>query len=616
MAHLVEQDRVFPDLGRKHALGQPGDEHDIEGEPPRRIDRSNEHPAVAARGRRLADFHQPGREDAHDLVQLHRAQRPHRREVGQGGEHVAGPPKRARGERRQRGQPALPAALRGESGQLRQQRQRILPEGGEIGAPRVDPREARVFGVLRLQRGALELEFRAETIEPPLPAIQAADDGRVHEQPLPAPRHALLVLASVRHLADRDVLRKAKRRVVFGPAAEKGQKGPPRRVRTPDAAREPGADSRPIERFLQVWPIVFGLPEEDRAPIEGRSVLGERGEPPGDLHGLPALAGSGEHRDRIVRGGCGRRRAEQVRVKASDRPRGGPVGRPICPGRSGRARARFLQRPQRALIPLGHGRKQLTAPPDERRDEPSLQFRPDPGVQDQETVVHDPPPGVWIAERRQRGLEHAGPVRQPRRPPFRLDRFEKGREVRVDGGEPGRRDPRHPEGPHGSSHGAHEAGRVRHRRQAAELPPLEPRQRPRDDGVAGHGISDRPAAGSEPRERDVTGQESKRGAAPTHRGPGRPGPAQEQFVRSGQRLADDRHARPGGLLSEPFPRGGEARGGGWGDDEAGGRSGHDPNLSPQPQRAINGPRTGSCLTPPRAADDPQTMTLPHRFISA
>src|SRR5204862_369281 len=97
----VEEDRILDDLPREELLGEAGDEDDVEGEATRRLGGRNEDGAVAPPRRRHGQFAEPRAEDELHLVEIDRADRAHRLDLGERCEHAVRPAERRGGERAQ-----------------------------------------------------------------------------------------------------------------------------------------------------------------------------------------------------------------------------------------------------------------------------------------------------------------------------------------------------------------------------------------------------------------------------------------------------------------------------------------------------------------------------------
>ena len=105
----VEHHRVFVRLLRKHAFREAGHEDDAEGAAARLLRAADEDAAVAGPRRLVLEQQQTFRDDIARLVERHRADGPHRAQIGQHLQHAVGMPEHAR---RQRGEAVQPLAPR------------------------------------------------------------------------------------------------------------------------------------------------------------------------------------------------------------------------------------------------------------------------------------------------------------------------------------------------------------------------------------------------------------------------------------------------------------------------------------------------------------------------
>ena len=114
LARGVEQDRIFDDVAREQLLRQPWHKHNVEREPARRVGRCNVHAAVAPLRRRLVNLLQAALQHEPDLLQCHRTDRCHGRELGQNGENAFGLSQGTGRESGERVEPLPPARARGQ----------------------------------------------------------------------------------------------------------------------------------------------------------------------------------------------------------------------------------------------------------------------------------------------------------------------------------------------------------------------------------------------------------------------------------------------------------------------------------------------------------------------
>jgi hypothetical protein len=131
-AARVEEDRVLDDLPREELLGQPGHEDDVEREAACRLRRRHEDRAVAPTERRHGQLAEARPEDEAHLVEVDRADGPHRLELGERREHALGLAERGRGELAEMDEPLGPPRLLRERVQPLDQRQRDGPEVRQV----------------------------------------------------------------------------------------------------------------------------------------------------------------------------------------------------------------------------------------------------------------------------------------------------------------------------------------------------------------------------------------------------------------------------------------------------------------------------------------------------
>ena len=98
-AARVEEDRVLNDLPREEPLGEAGDEDDVERETARGLRRRHEHRPVAPARRPHGERAQARAQHELDLVERHRTDRRHRRELRERREHLRRIAERLRRER-------------------------------------------------------------------------------------------------------------------------------------------------------------------------------------------------------------------------------------------------------------------------------------------------------------------------------------------------------------------------------------------------------------------------------------------------------------------------------------------------------------------------------------
>ena len=186
LAALVEQQRVFARAPREHAFRQARNEHQIEASPSRFLDAAHEDAAESPLRRLVAAETQPLSEDPlhfgkSDLVDLRQGS-----EFGQHFEHRLRAPQRHRREFAEAFEPQGPV------GPLRQFVQEP-DQGQRKGLERLQAVD------LALQVGPVSVilipyvtqaqpELSAQTLETLRPALGAADDGGIDQQPFPLGR--------------------------------------------------------------------------------------------------------------------------------------------------------------------------------------------------------------------------------------------------------------------------------------------------------------------------------------------------------------------------------------------------------------------------------------------
>ncbi len=370
----VEEDGVLAGLLGKDALGQAGDEHDVELSPPRVLERADEHLPVAGGRRPLGDGGELVAQHVAHLVEGHRPDGAERAELRQHGQHALRAPEHGGGEGLEVADPLRPGGGGGQRRQRVDHRQGEAREVLEVGEVPLDRREARGVRLLLPQLFEPEAHLRGESLQPAHPPLAAADHRRVDEEPLPLPRRterplengrgvAVRVWRSARlrraghrlvsstrggscregqlvivgghpglpalgrraawiegrHLAEGQVLREAARGELLERAVQQHQEGAARRIRAPRAPGEERGDARPPERGLEQRGVDLRRPQQDRDPIEGRAGPRLFQDPPCDLDRLAPLPGSGEE-DGVPGdgGGGGRDVREQVGAKMGE----------------------------------------------------------------------------------------------------------------------------------------------------------------------------------------------------------------------------------------------------------------------------------------------------------
>jgi hypothetical protein len=441
LAHAIQQDGLLLELLREELLGQARHEHHVEGEPPR--------PQLE---QTLGD-HQL------HLVETHRTDRRHGRELRQHREHPGRSPQGARRQRRQAVEPLAPHGAGRQRRQVLEQRQGVVAQRVERRQVALD---ARGRGIVRvLERLEVQGQLGRQAVEPPRPAVAPADHRRVDQQLLPAarraqgavahrrlgravdgvglllrarlaqglgdrPRHHLLVRrhpalrglrgcgrlagrVGVRHLGERQVLGEAPGREVLGGAGEQRREGAPRRVRRHRAAGEVGGHAGPPQRLDQVGAVLLRRAQQDGDAVEGDALVGQRVDASSQLDALAALAGRGDHGD-LATGRRGRRRASLEEVGLQGGQRLGSVPHRKQLGlRSERPRERLLA----LVVAPGQGGQQLGGATRQRLEQLALRPRGDLEVEQQGRQPEPGVGGVLLGAPAGQGV-HARAVGQPR----------------------------------------------------------------------------------------------------------------------------------------------------------------------------------------------------------
>ena len=296
----VEQDRVLDDLPREELLGQSGNEHDVEGEPPRGLGGGDEDGTVGAPWRRHGQVAQARCEDELYLVEIDRPDRRHRLELGERCQDRLGIAERRRGELAELLEPATPGRPLGERREPLDQGKREVAEVPEVAEL---PVEQRGVGLLVAECLPAKAELLLEAGQTARPPLLLADHGGVDEEPFPAPRGAERSLDDgggigirVRHpgslvmdgwqlrgagrqeivggwhpagvgvsrgvgigyLGERDVLGETACREPLGGAREERQERSSARIRTRRAPREEDGKARATEGFLEMRAVLGG----------------------------------------------------------------------------------------------------------------------------------------------------------------------------------------------------------------------------------------------------------------------------------------------------------------------------------------------------------------------
>ena len=361
----VSQERVFHHLLRKHLLRQTRHEHRVEAEAARRCHRRDEDLAVPLAGGWDRQLGQPARKNQPHFGEGDRPDRTHGSKLGEQRQHPGGVSKCAGGESAERVQPGGPRGARGERGESVEQRQREVAQGCEIGQLALDPLRLGLVLDEGAERGA---ELRLEPLQPPLPAIAAADDSRVEEELLPtpggsqAPRHDRRVevcrphvlggreilclgrgqLGVRRHppvarwrrfrrragdrlgdLAEAEVLGEPARGEAVGGAGKEREKGAAGGIGLLRSGGEVRGNAGAHERLFEQRAVLGRRPEQHRHAVERDSSLRLAAHQPGNLDALAALSRRGEEHHVVAGRRDGRRPFHE---KPLLHPRQGRVG--------------------------------------------------------------------------------------------------------------------------------------------------------------------------------------------------------------------------------------------------------------------------------------------------
>ena len=310
-ARRIGKNRILGQLARKHPLGETGDDYDVEIHSARASGRSDEHRAVAADAARSLEAPEPIVQYQLHLVESDRADRRHRLELRERGEHRFAIANREINQRAQKFQPVGPSRVARRRLEHRENRNRHFAEMGEVKNSALDARCVR-FVIANFRETRLELV--AQTREPRTPPIGAADHRRVDQQSLPSPRRARrsfnhgnrvgdisaldrrriafnfkirlerhrrefriggncrLVFAraiGVGHLRERKILREAARREIFRGTAKQREHRAAAGLGAPRAAREVSWDISAGKRLLQVGRVADGVVQQHGDSIEG-----------------------------------------------------------------------------------------------------------------------------------------------------------------------------------------------------------------------------------------------------------------------------------------------------------------------------------------------------------
>ena len=187
---VVEQQRILTPLLGKDPLRKAGNEDDREAPATHLLGTADEDAAETARRGTGPQLRQPLVEHVASVGDPRRPDLRHRPQIAQHGQHAVGIGQHHRRQLFQVIEPFAPERLRRKPRQPADHREREAPEMFQVHAIAFETLHARRLRILGPQFRQLHPQLVRQPVQPPLPAIPAADHRRFDQQPLPARRRA------------------------------------------------------------------------------------------------------------------------------------------------------------------------------------------------------------------------------------------------------------------------------------------------------------------------------------------------------------------------------------------------------------------------------------------
>ena len=441
---VVEQQGILAPLVGKDPFRKAGNEHHRKAAAPHLLRAPDEDASETPRRGIGPQLRQTLVEHVAHVAERRRPHLRHRPQIAQHGQHAVGIRQHHRRQRFQVIEPFAPGRLGRKPRQPVDDREREAPEMLQVRAVAFEAGHARRVRIVGPQLRQLHAQLVRQPVQPPFPALPAADDRRFDQQPLPArrraerPREDRLVIvvgpilpgsipagrgfreeveqrglrrtrghlggavgrhpaapiarrpaAGVEpgHLAEGEVLRETAGREMFRGAGKQRQEGATGGIGNAGAPGEPRPDAGAIERRFQQPGVHAGRPQQHRHPIEGHAAGRLCQDGACDLDRLAPLARRREEgEDRRVRGVAGGRRIVGREQEAPDAVQQ-VLGRLAHRSRGLYRPRQAPQRRERPIVALRHGRQRLSGPPGESRHDLERRLVGDGDVEQDEHTV-------------------------------------------------------------------------------------------------------------------------------------------------------------------------------------------------------------------------------------